>query len=206
MKILLLILSIYFTLLSCKHIEDKAKESVTKSVIDKTLKQASVSTTNIERANKNETMVAIAFNEEHLFDKEKRFRTIMNTIGKQMIVFSIDSDDSKINISFSGLKNMLDLKPIVGKNEDGKLEPKDANDTVVTIVMAKENGFAYKLLDGEATILKLSQNEIVIVFSGKAGTFLDANTPENWKPIYGKIICKYPVMNLIQVKKEELIY
>lgn len=39
-----------------------------------------------------------------------------------MILFSIDSqkDDAKINITFSGLKDMLESKPIIGIHEIGK--------------------------------------------------------------------------------------
>ncbi|WP_445710451.1 hypothetical protein [Flavobacterium sp.] len=206
MKKINLILVTILVFISCQNAKDKATESVTNSVIEKTLDQVGVASENIERANQNKADITITYDGETLFSKEENFRTIMNVAGKQMMVFSIDSEDSKINISFSGLKDMLDAKPIIGKNKDGKLAPKDANGTVVTIVIAKENGFAYTLLDGEATLSKLNQDEVVIEFSGKAGTFLDANKPENWKSIQGKIISKYPVMNFIQVKKEELFY
>ena len=69
--------------------------------------------------------------------------------------------------------------------------------------------FIYKNCD--ATIYgtvqsKLNQDEVIIDFAGKAGSFLDANKPENWKPIQGKIVSKYPVMNFIQIKKEDLFY
>lgn len=204
-KIYLLLISILL-LISCQKAKDNATESVTNSVIEKTLEQVGVASENIERANKNNAEVYIDFDGEKLFSTDENFKTIMNVAGKQMIVFSIDSEDSKINISFSGLKDMIDTKPIIGKNEDGKLNPKDANGTVVTVVMAKDNGFAYTLLEGEATILKISQDEVVIDFSGKAAPFLDANTPENWKSIQGRIVSKFPVMNFIQVKKEELFY
>ena len=197
---------ILFLGLSCQKAKDNATENVTNTVIEKTLDQVGVASENIERANQNNTEIDITYDGETLFTKGENFKTIMNTAGKQMMVFSIDSEDSKINRAFSGLKNMLDSKPIQGKNEQGKLDPKEANGTVVNITMAKENGFAYTLLEGEATITQLSQDEIIIEFSGKAGTFLDANTPENWKPIQGKIISKYPVTNFIQVKKEDLFY
>ena len=206
MKKINLILVTILVFISCQNAKDKATESVTNSVIEKTLDQVGVASENIERANQNKADIIITYDGETLFSKEENFRTIMNVAGKQMMVFSIDSEDSKINISFSGLKDMLDAKPIIGKNKDGKLDPKDANGTVVTIVIAKENGFAYTLLDGQATLSKLNQDEVVIEFSGKAGTFLDANKPENWKSMQGKIISKYPVMNFIQVKKEELFY
>lgn len=206
MKKINLILVTILVFISCQNAKDKATESVTNSVIEKTLDQVGVASENIERANQNNTEIEISYDGENLFGKGENFRTIMNTAGKQMMVFSIDSEDSKINISFSGLKDMLDSKPIIGKNKDGKLDPKDANGTVVTITMAKENGFVYTLLDGEATISKLNQDEVVIEFSGKAGTFLDANKPENWQPIQGKVVSKYPVMNFIQVRKEELFY
>lgn len=197
---------IVFLVSSCQQAKDNATESVTNAVIEKTLDQVGVASENIDRANQNKAEIEITYDGETLFSKEENFRTIMNVAGKQMMVFSIDSEDSKINISFSGLKDMIDAKPIIGKNKDGKLDPKEANGTVVTIVIAKENGFAYTLLDGEATLSKLNQDEVVIEFSGKAGTFLDANKPENWQPIQGKVVSKYPVMNFIQVKKEELFY
>ncbi|NHN24272.1 hypothetical protein FIA58_001175 [Flavobacterium jejuense] len=204
-KINALLISIVM-FLSCQDAKEKASENVTNSVIEKTLNQVGVASENIERANQNKAEIEITYDGQNLFSKDENFKTIMNTAGKQMMVFSIDSEDAKINISFSGLKDMLDVKPIIGKNKEGKLDPKDANGTVVTIVIAKENGFVYTLLEGEATITKLVQDEVSIEFSGKAGTFLDANKPENWKPIHGKIISKYPVMNFIQVKKEELFY
>lgn len=204
-KINLLVIAIVL-FLSCQDVKDKATESVTNSVIEKTLDQVGVASENIERANQNQAAIEIIYDGKPLFTTEENFKAVMNTAGKQMMVFSIDSDDAKINISFSGLKNMLDVKPIVGKNEQGKLDPKDANGTVVSVTMAKENGFAYTLLEGEATISKLNQDEVIIEFSGKAGNFLDANKPENWKPIQGKIVCNYPVMNFIQVKKEDLFY
>lgn len=204
-KISLLLIAMQFNI-SCQDAKDKATESVTNSVIEKTLNQVGVASENIERANQNKAEIEITYDGQNLFSKDENFKTIMNTAGKQMMVFSIDSEDAKINISFSGLKDMLDVKPIIGKNKEGKLDPKDANGTVVTIVIAKENGFVYTLLEGEATITKLSQDEVSIEFSGKAGTFLDANKPENWKTIQGKIISKYPAMNFIQVKKEELFY
>lgn len=204
-KISLLLIAMQLNI-SCQDAKDKATESVTNSVIEKTLDQVGVASENIERANQNQAKIEITYDDKPLFTTEEYFKAIMNTAGKQMMVFSIDSDDSKINISFSGLKNMLDVKPIVGKNEEGKLDPKDINGTVVSVTMAKENGFAYTLLEGEATIAKLNQDEVIIEFSGKAGNFLDANKPENWKPIQGKIVCKYPVMNFIQVKKEDLFY
>lgn len=204
-KISLLLIAMQFNI-SCQDAKDKATESVTNSVIEKTLDQVGVASENIERANQNQAKIEITYDDKSLFTTEENFKAIMNTAGKQMMVFSIDSDDAKINISFSGLKNMLDVKPISGKNEEGKLDPRDANGTVVSVTMAKENGFAYTLLEGEATIAKLNQDEVIIEFSGKAGNFLDANKPENWKPIQGKIVCKYPVMNFIQVKKEDLFY
>lgn len=196
----------FLALISCKEAQDKASESITNAVIEKSFEQAGVASENIERANQNHADVDITYDGKPLFAEEGHFKTIMNTAGKQMMVFSIDSEDSKINISFSGLQNMLDVKPIIGKNEKGKLESKDANGTVVSITMAKENGFAYTLLEGISTISKINQDEVIIEFEGKAATFLDANTPENWKPISGKIVSKYPVMNFIQVKKEELFY
>lgn len=204
-KISLLLIAMQLNI-SCQDAKDKATESVTNSVIEKTLDQVGVASENIERANQNQAKIEITYDDKPLFTTEENFKAIMNTAGKQMMVFSIDSDDAKINISFSGLKNMLDVKPISGKNEEGKLDPRDANGTVVSVTMAKENGFAYTLLEGEATIAKLNQDEVIIEFSGKAGNFLDANKPENWKPIQGKIVCKYPVMNFIQVKKEDLFY
>lgn len=206
MRNIYLLLTAIVWLTSCQDAKDKATESVTNSVIEKTLEQAGVASENIERANQNQADVDITYDGKPLFTEEEHFKTIMNTAGKQMMVFSIDSEDSKINISFSGLQNMLDVKPIIGKNEKGKLEPKDANGTVVSITMAKENGFAYTLLDGVATLSKINQDEVIIEFEGKAGSFLDANTPEKWKPITGKIVSKYPVMNFIQVKKEDIYY
>lgn len=192
--------------LNCQKTKEKTDEGITNSVIDKTLKQVNVASKNVERANKNNAEIEIIYDGKNLFDKQNNFKTIMNTAGKQMIVFSIDSEDAKINISFKGLQDMLDTKPISGKIKEGKLNPKDANGTVVSVAIAKQNDLTYTLLDGEATISKISDDEVVIVFSGKASTFLDANTPENWKSIQGKIISKYPVMNFIQVKKENLFY
>ncbi|MVO09480.1 hypothetical protein GOQ30_09955 [Flavobacterium sp. TP390] len=204
-KISLLLIAMQLNI-SCQDAKDKTTESVTNSVIEKTLDQVGVASENIERANQNQANIEITYDGKPLFTTEENFKTIMNIAGKQMMVFSIDSDDAKINIAFSGLKNMLDVKPISGKNEEGKLDPKDANGTVVSITMAKENEYAYTLLEGEATISKLNQDEVIIDFAGKAGSFLDANKPENWKPIQGKIVSKYPVMNFIQIKKEDLFY
>ena len=206
MKIGTITFCLFLVFFSCKDVQDKATESVTNTVIEKTLENAGVATENIARANKNATQVSISLEDKKLFDKDV-FNGIVNAT-ERMIVFSLDSenDDAKINISFSGLKNMLEVKPISGKNEEGKLDPKDANGTVVSITMAKENEYAYTLLEGEATISKLNQDEVIIDFSGKAGSFPDANKPENWKPIQGKIVSKYPVMNFIQIKKEDLFY
>jgi hypothetical protein len=204
MKLTFLILLSLITLFGCNKAKDKASESVTNTIIEKTFKQAGVATENIKRANKNSADIAIEYDGENLFADDV-FTTIVN-VTERMIVFSFNSKDEKITISFSGLKDMLDSKPIIGKYMPGKADPKDANGTVVAITMAKDNGFAYTLAEGEATILKINQDEVIIDFSGKAATFLAANSPENWKPIQGKIVSKYPAANFIKVKKEDLFY
>ena len=200
------LITVLLVLVSCQKAKDKATESITNKVLEKTLEQVGVASENIERANKNNAEVSINYNSVELFGSAQPFATVLNVAGKQMMVFSINSENAKINLSFSGLKDMLEHKPITGFFEKGKEEPKTANGTVVSITMAKENAFTYMLMEGEATITKLNQDEVVVEFTGKAGTFLDANSPENWKPIQGKISSKYPVMNFIQVKKEELFY
>lgn len=121
-----------------------------------------------------------------------------------MILFSIDSqkDDAKINITFSGLKDMLESKPIIGIHEIGKSNPKELNGTTINILLAKENDFAYTLFQGEGSIISFSQETVLIKFSGKAGSFTQANQPENWRNISGEIKIKYPITNLIQVDKK----
>lgn len=204
-KINLLVIAIVL-FLSCQDAKDKAIESVTNSVIEKSLDQVGVTSENIERANQNIAEVSFTFDGEQLFTKEENFKTIINAAGKQMLVFTFNSDNAKINIIFSSLQNMLNKKPIHGIYKEGKSDPKDANGTVVSITAAKDNSFAYMLFDGAATVNSFTKDEVVIEFSGKAGKFIDANTPTNWKSIQGKITSKYPVISMIQVTEEELIY
>lgn len=192
--------------LGCQKVKDEATESVTNTVIEKALDYAVSAPKNIEQTNKNNAKVAIDLNGEKLFSNTDHFKSIVNISGKRMIVFSIDAKDAKINISFSGLGNMLESKPITGINKKGQLDPKIAKETVATVSMVKENNFLYSLMDGKAVISKFTQDEIKIEFSGKAGTSMDANSPEKWKPIHGEIICNYPVINALQVKAEDIYY
>ncbi|EID72706.1 hypothetical protein [Imtechella halotolerans] len=202
----ILILSIVFLFGSCKDIQEKAIEKTGNTVIEKTMKHIGGATDNIERVNKNDAQVSIEYDGKKLFVGDQ-FNTIVN-VSKQMILFSIDSqkDDAKINITFSGLKDMLESKPIIGIHEIGKSNPKELNGTTINILLAKENDFAYTLFQGEGSIISFSQETVLIKFSGKAGSFTQANQPENWRNISGEIKIKYPITNLIQVDKKHLYY
>lgn len=193
-------------LISCKDVKDKATESLTNSVIEKSLERAGVSTENVARANNNNAAVSITYDGNTLFNEINDFKTVINAAGKQMLVFSIDSEDARINISFSGVQDMLSTKPIKGVYKEGNANPNKINGTVASITMAHHNRFAYMLLDGEVTITSFQKDAIVLEFSGRAGNMLAANDPQKWKPLNGKIVCKYPAMSLIQVKSEDLFY
>lgn len=206
MKIKLIIFLIPFALFSCKDAQDKASESVTNTVIEKSLEQAGIATENIERANKNEAQVELSLEGKNLFEKDI-FTGIVN-VTDRMIVFSLDSenDDAKINITFSGLSNMLESKPIKGICEQGKLDPKDLNGTTTSLIFAKENEFSYNFYNGEITIVKFLEDEIELSISGKVGTFVEANDTSAWKQIEGIIKIQYPIINRIKVSKEQLYY
>lgn len=195
-----------FALFSCKDVQDKASESVTNTVIEKSLEQAGVATENIERANKNQATVQLFLDEKNIFEKDV-FSGIAN-VTERMIVFSLDSenDDAKINITFSGLQDMLASKPIKGFCEQGKLDPKDLNGTAVSLLFAKENEYSYNFYDGEITIIKFLEDEIELSISGKVGTFMEANEASTWRSIEGTIKIQYPIINRIKVSKEQLYY
>ena len=206
MKIRRILFLLPFALFSCKDVQDKASESITNAVIEKSLEQAGVATENIERVNKNEAQVELSLEGKNLFEKDV-FTGIVN-VTDRMIVFSLDSenDDAKINITFSGLQNMLQVKPIKGICEQGKLDPKDLNGTAVSLLFAKENEFSYNFYDGEISIVKFLEDEIQLSISGKAGTFMEANDTTVWKPIEGTIKIQFPIINRIKVSKEQLYY
>ena len=99
MKIGTITLCLFLVFLSCKDVQDKATESVTNTVIEKTLENTGIATENIARANKNATQVSISLEDKKLFDKDV-FNGIVNAT-ERMIVFSLDNenDDAKINIT-----------------------------------------------------------------------------------------------------------
>lgn len=196
----------FLALISCKDAQDKASESVTNTVIEKSLEQVGIATENIERANKNLAKVQLSLDEKNIFENDV-FTGIVN-VTDRMIVFSLDSenDDAKINITFSGLSNMLENKPIKGICEQGKLDPKDLNGTVVSLLFAKENEFSYNFYDGEIIIVKFLEDEIELSISGKVGTFVEANDTSAWKQIEGIIKIQYPIINRIKVSKEQLYF
>lgn len=199
-----LLFIITVVIFSCQDAKDKVTENITNSAIEKTLEQAGITTENIEKANENNAIVEVSFDSTPLFKDITDFKTVITAAGKQMLVFSITSEDARINVSFSGLEDMLEHKPLIGVYKEGKADPKMINGTVATIMMAQKDGFAYMLLDGEATITGFQADKVTLAFKGKAGNMLDANKPETWKPIEGKVICNYPAMSLIQVKAEDL--
>lgn len=206
MKIGTITLCLFLVFFSCKDVQDKATESVTNTVIEKTLENAGIATENIARANKNATQVSISLEDKKLFDKDV-FNGIVNAT-ERMIVFSLDNenDDAKINITFSGLKDMLASKPIKGVCEPGKLDPNDFNGTTVSLLFAKENEFNYNLYQGEITIVKFLEDKIELHISGKVGTFMEANDASTWKNLEGTITMAYPVINRLKVSKEQLYY
>lgn len=197
---------IFSVLISCKDAQDKASEAVTNTVIEKTLEQAGIATENIERANKNQAKLQISLEGKNIFENDV-FTCVVN-VTDRMIVFSLDSenDDAKINITFSGLSDMLKTKPIKGICEQEKLDPKDLNGTTTSLLFAKENEFSYNFYNGEITIVKFLEDEIELSISGKVGTFMEANDTSNWKPIEGNIKIQYPIINRIKVSKEQLYY
>ena len=70
MKIRRILFLLPFALFSCKDVEDKASESITNAVIEKSLEQAGIATENVERANKNEAQVELSLEGKHLFEKD----------------------------------------------------------------------------------------------------------------------------------------
>lgn len=140
-------LFIAMLLLGSQEAKEKATESVTNTALEKALEHVRVASENIERANKNNTEVNINYDGVALFNNTETFSSVMNTVGKQMMVFSINADNAKVNISFSGSKDMLEHKPIKGIFENGNEEPKIANGTLVSITKAKEDAFIYMLME-----------------------------------------------------------
>lgn len=206
MKNIYLLLSAIVWFTSCQDVKDKATESVTNSVIEKALDQAGVASENIERANKNDAKVQLSLDGKNIFENDV-FTGIVN-VTDRMIVFSLDSenDDAKINITFSGLSDMLQTKPIKGICLQGKFNPKDLNGTTTSLLFAKENEFSYNFYDGKITIVKFVEDEIQLSITGKVGTFMEANNTSNWKPIEGNIKIQYPIINRIKVSKEQIYY
>lgn len=196
----------FLALIGCKKTKDKTSESVTNTVFEKSLEQAGIATENIQRANKNHAKVQLFLDKKNIFENDV-FTGIVN-VTDRMIVFSLDSenDDAKINITFSGLSNMLENKPIKGICEQGKLDPKDLNGTTTSLIFAKENEFSYNFYNGKISIVKFLEDEIELSISGKVGTFVEANDTSAWKQIEGIIKIQYPIINRIKVSKEQLYY
>jgi|SRR5690606_111350 len=195
-------------LTGCKQQEEKLADSILGD-IEKQIEDNAEVDIDLKRPSKTKPNMAlgkIVYKGETVLDKDN-FRANV-TITKNALLVDLSENGYVMGISVKVPDN-YSQRPIKGKFSLSSSK----NENFATMLTAipeegQKNKFreAPKVYEGELTVLKLTEEEVIVEINGTGGMLDDMHKKEKWQPITATIVCKNPNIVAVGIEKETVYF
>ncbi|MDN3724031.1 hypothetical protein QRD02_06525 [Aequorivita sp. SDUM287046] len=192
----------------CKQSEEKLTDSILSDIEKQIEKNADVDI-DLKRPSKskpNKATGKIVYNGETIVNKDDFQANI--TISKNALLVDLSHNGYVIGVSVKVPDN-YEQRPLKGKFTLSSSN----NEYFATMLTGipeegQKNKFreAPKVYEGELTVLKLTEDEVILEIVGNGGLLVDMHKKEKWQPITVTIMCKNPNIVAVGVEKETIYF
>ncbi|MET3732555.1 hypothetical protein [Moheibacter stercoris] len=203
-----LTLFLSLSIIGCGKIEEKKNELST-SVVEKALETAGMpkmDTSNLTKLHESKVHFGFDYTQLEGIPEFKNPKGIIN-VSKEAIGVSILEDEKlsqedylSIMIAISG-DDLSSAKPI-----EGVIKNREGNTANIGFTLMTQSGLiGYLAMEGDVKITKMSDEKAVLELDVKMGGAMDAESPEKWIPMKGKIEIENPVLVAVGAKLEDFM-
>ncbi|MEZ0487407.1 hypothetical protein [Fibrella aquatica] len=151
-----------------------------------------------------EARLVVSMDGESFYADDSRFKGEVTITPLSIRLNLFDQYESNTMVTLGG-SDLFDKRPVTRViTMDGQ----SLNSIMIGKVRdkAQRTGDGFIMTEGTVTVDHLSEEKIIIHFTGKTGNFNTMNNPDTWKRLDGLLVYRKPVVTVPSGDKQALFY